>query len=62
LLFIAALAFFPKIIKRAFELRDAIWQEVQIHYGGFEGSVTEQALDSIYVRAMVEQVGCKGMP
>jgi hypothetical protein len=57
----SALLFFIKNVKRAFDFSDPLLNEVEVDQGGLQGCMAEKSFDGIQVRALVEQVGGKGV-
>jgi hypothetical protein len=61
LFFIIAPLFFEKIIQRAFKLGDALLDKMEINDRGLYGGMTQESFDGIYICAMGQQVGGKGV-
>jgi hypothetical protein len=59
--FISALLFQIKVIKRAFKLDKPFRDDVKVYGGCFYGGMTKKLTDCIKVRSSVKGVGRKGV-
>jgi len=59
LFFIVALL--EKMIQRALQFSDALFYEMEVNSGGFYGGMSQKMFDGIYICAVGQQVGGKGV-